>query len=221
MKTDPRDTTAALISAFYAAVRQRFAFLLGDPAATLDFRTREFRPGGIVDSEPEAVRYFFLASGSFRNGQVHGVIEFGDREYTVNTLVAPMGNHQRFALWEWARALNADVGDLTNSDFVMTVDRVESIVATMASALAQLLPDIASADAILIDRIEQARAERQREFLSPQREDNHRRARAGADDAFREGNYRRVVELLGPFEDLLTRAELRKLALTRRRLGES
>ena len=100
----------------------------------------------------------------------------------------------------------------------MSVDRVESIAATMASARAQLVPAIAAADATVIGRIQQGRDESQREFQRKLREDDHLRAREKADDAFREGHYSRVLELLGPFQDLWTRAELQKLAIVRRRL---
>jgi hypothetical protein len=105
-----------------------------------------------------------------------------------------------------------------NTDFVLTLSRLDAIVTAMARGVATLQSAIASAPVSVIDRMEQARAQRQAAFQVRLRNDDHRRASSAAADAFRKHDYRQVIALLQPYLDMLTSAERKKLEYARKKL---
>jgi hypothetical protein len=80
---------------------------------------------------------------------------------------------------------------------------------------------IASAGSAVMQQLESARARRQAEWTAEHAKWEHDSDVARAAEAFREGDYRRVVSLLESLGDRLTRADQKKLAIARKRSSSS
>ena len=208
--------SAALIRAFLASATSAFGPLVSSATANWNVRVEHVASNGIVEVAPENVSGFFFVTGSFANPFVEGYITYGDRELTINTVLGPTKGSARYALWEWADAV--DRPDLVPpaTDFVTTFDRLEAIVAGMAAAVRALQDVIASPTPAVIERIEAARERVRSEYQARLREDEHRRVAAKAAEAFRAHDFRRVVTLLEGIEAMLTPAERDKLTYARR-----
>jgi len=213
-----RDETATLVKAFLACATSAFAPLVAEAAARWSLVVEQSTGHGLVPVAPEQITHIFVATATFSNARVAGEVTFGDREYFLNTVLGPAGSPHRFGLWEWADALGRPEIVPRNTDFVLTVSRLELIVEDMAQAVAALEREIAQASAPVIARIEEARADVQAAFQSRLRADDHQRASVAAADAFRQRDYRRVVALLEPYLAVLTGAERKKLIYAKERL---
>ena len=86
----------------------------------------------------------------------------------------------------------------------------------MARGVETVQEAIATASVGVFARLESARALGRASHQARVREDDHRRATTAASEAFQKRDYQRVIELLEPFADVLTRAERAKLAYARR-----
>jgi hypothetical protein len=211
-----RRQTAALIRAFLASATSAFGPLVRSATANWNVRVEHVASNDIVEVAPENVSGFFFVTCAFANSSVEGYVTFGDRELMINTVIGPTKGSARYGLWEWADAVERPDLVPRATDFVMTFDRVEEIVAGMAAAVRDLEDVIASPTPTVIERIEAARVRVQRAFQARLREDDHRRAAAQAGDAFRAHDFRRVVRILEEVEGLLTPAERDKLTYARR-----
>ena len=211
-----RRQTAELIRAFLASATSAFGPLVSAPTANWSVRVEQIASQDIVEVAPECVSGFFFVTCSFSNPLVEGYITFGDRELTINTVIGPTKGSARYGLWEWADAVERPDLVPRATDFVTTLDRLEEIVAGMATAVRALEGVIQSATPTVIERIEAARARVQRAFQLRLREDEHRRAAAQAAEAFRAHDFRRVVTILEEVVGLLTPAERHKLTYARR-----
>ena len=209
---------ASLVEAFLASATSEFARLVPDRDARWSVCVEHATRNGIVPVAPADISGFFFATGAFTNSSIAGEITFGDREYYINTVLGPAGGVERYGLWEWADALGRSALVPRETAFVMTVDRLETIVAAMARATTTLQCDIARSGPSIVEDMERARREVQAAFQSRLATDDHRRASASAAAAFTVRDYQRVINLLSPFEDVLTAAERKKLLYARKQL---
>jgi hypothetical protein len=190
------------------------------PGAHWSLRVEQLTDHGIVEVSPARITGFFFLTASFANRLVAGRLTFGDREYDVNTVLGPTSTGLEYGLWEWADALGSPDLVPRETSFVMTVDRLEAIVAAMADAVSELQAAISSASPAVVERIEHARMLVQAQFEAGNRADDHRRLSAAAAEAFRAGDFRRAVQLLEKIDELLTPAERKKLEYARRKSHE-
>jgi len=177
------------------------------------------REGRLEATTPDALYGFFLASGEFRTPSLFGEITFGDKEYFINTVVGSGLDSNRHGLWEWADACDRAALVPRNTDFVLQSERLTTIVREMAAGLRELAPVIAAADPELLKRIEVARAVVQSAHDARLREMDHADAVSRASEAFRQKDWRRVIEILGSVRDRLSPAELAKLGYARMQVG--
>ena len=204
-----------LVNAFLASATAAFRPLVDSPSATWSCKVEHSTTQGFVETSPDAISGFFFVTASFANDLVAGQVTFGDREYDLNTVLGPAKGSARYALWEWAAALDQPALVPVDTGFVMTVDRLEAIVRAMAAGVRALEGAIAAGRSEIIERMEHARARVREHDQARLREDDHRRAGALAAEAFRIHDFRRVVALLEAVEGSLTPAERKKLTYAR------
>jgi len=210
---------AALVHAFLASTTSDFSPLVEEPSASWNVTVSQRTEEGMTAVSPEQItNVFFLATAAFTNSLVAGTVRFGDREFRISTELGPASDTARYELWEWADALDRPDVAPRNTEFVLTLDRMVSIVGELARAVTTLQKEIAVAPASAIARIEAARSRARDTFQASLRENEHRSAAAAAAEAFRKHDYRRVVALLEPYVDLLTASEKKKLSFARSRL---
>jgi hypothetical protein len=207
-----------LVTVFLSLAGAEFSFLGAQPRFQWTTALKHTTANGFEDTTPDRLTGFVVAYGRFENARVAGEVTFGDREYSVNAVVGPAVGNVRYGFWEWADAL--DRPDLVprKTDFVLTLPRMQAIVAGMASGLRALESQIGLATPTVVEHIEAARRAAHARFETQLRESEHRRASSLAGEAFRAGRFARVVELLESVEDQLSHAEQVKLAYARERL---
>jgi hypothetical protein len=190
------------------------------PGARWSLRVEHLTEQGVVEVSPASITGFFFLTASFANRLVAGRLTYGDREYDVNTMLGPAPSGVEYGLWEWADALGSPDLVPRDTSFVMSVDRLEAIVAAMADAVSELQAAISSASPAVLERIEHARTLVRAQDEARHRTDDHRRLSAAAAEAFRAGDFRRAVQLLEKIDELLTPAERQKLEYARRKSHE-
>ena len=213
-------SASRLAHAFIASATSELARLVAEPHARWSVRVEHLTEQGVVEVPPDRITGFFFLTASFANRYVAGRLTFGDRDYIVNTVLGPASSGLEYGLWEWADALGSPDIVPRDTAFVMTVDRLEAIVAAMADAVTELQAAISSASPAVVERIEHARAMEQAELEARYRADDHRQLSAAAAEAFRTRDYRRAVQLLERIDELLTPAERQKLEYARRKSNE-
>jgi hypothetical protein len=211
---------SALAHAFIVSATSEFARLVGAPGARWSLRVEQLSEHGVVEVSPASITGFFFLTASFANRLVAGRLTYGDRDLLVNTVLGPASTGVEYALWEWADALGSPDLVPRDTSFVMTVDRVEAIVAAIADAVTELQAAISSASPAIVERIEHARAMARAQDEARHRTDEHRRLSAAAAAAFAARDYRHAAHLLEQVDELLTPAERQKLEYARRKSHE-
>ena len=171
--------------------------------------------GDFEPTTPDRLYGFFLAEGEFRTPHLIGEIAFGDKEFFINTVVSPLGRPLRHGLWEWADAVGMPDIPPRETDFVLQPDRMRTIVRGMAEALQLLAPAIATAAADVVQRMEEARAVVRAAQKARWREAEHAGTVHLANEAFRQKDWRQVIDLLMSVKDRLSPAEAAKLRYAR------
>lgn len=216
-ETPDHPSNALLVETFFAEAVEAFRPIVMGPGSTWTSQLRQSTARGLEPATLDRLESVFFAECEFQAANLDGKITFGDRELHINTLVRPNGLPCRYALWEWADALDRPELVPRATQFVFQVPRLQQIVRGMANALQELGPAIAAAAPATLKRIEAARASVAAAIGEEHRQAERRYAVARANEAFRQQRWERVVELLQLVEDRLSPAEAKKLAHARKR----
>jgi len=219
-----------LVRAFLDASRDALSFLVGEPGFHSAVTVERATDDATVAVAPDAVTGLFWARRNFSTSRLTGAFTYGERELEINLLVGllpatrwlllPKRGAGPYGLWEWAAAVGASSlrVDEIHLSWCATTERVRTAVAELGAAFRTIAPSIVGAGPDVVQRIETARTQRRAAEKSEHARWEHQNAAARAADAFRAGDYRRVVSLLAPHEASLTPAEQKKLALARKKL---
>ena len=233
-RAHPPEPPPVLVRAFLDASRDALDFLAGPPDFRSAVTVEQASSDATVAVEPDAVTGLFWARRTFSTSRLTGAFTYGERELEINLIVGLVPPKQSlivgllsakrgagpYGLWEWLAALGASPlpEDDSNASWCATPDRVRAAVAAHGEAFRNIAPRIAAAGSDVVQRIEAARDQRLAAEKGEHARWEHEKAAAHAADAFRAGDYRRVVSLLAPIEGSLTPAERKKLALARKHL---
>ena len=189
------------------SARKEFGLSRGDaPIAVLD----EYKSGGIPAS-------LFLAVQRYRLQNSVIEITYGDKELIVLPRIFFPSQKQSFGWSELLRAAGIDDPDATGDILVQSAERMRRVISALSTSLQKHFPLIANPDEMMIASALDARREERRRESEAHRQAFLDRARNMAADEFRKQNYERVVELLSPFENILSEADKSKIDLARRR----
>jgi hypothetical protein len=218
MMASDRDTAEVLVRRFLSSAPASFGYVVNAPGYRGRTALQQATARGLVDVAPDGITTWFWATWRFDTAQLSGEVRFGDREYALSVVVAPAGAALEFELWEWAQIDRAGPS-LTSGDgqFCDSVDRLQRELDRYSKVLAELFDQIALGRTSDLTLLARARSARQDAWRARLREDQQARASAQADEAFRAGDYSRVIELLSPFESTLTASGRTKVALARRK----
>jgi hypothetical protein len=219
----------ALVRAFLDASRDALNFLVGQPGFQSAVTVERASNDAIVPVAPDAVTGPFWARRTFLASRLTGAFTYGDRELGINLIVGLLPSTRwlllskrgagPYGLWEWVAALGSPLRlDEIHLSWCATTERVRTAVSALGEAFENIAPQIAAAGGDVVQRIETARTQRRAAEKAEHARWEHQNAAARAADAFRAGDYRRVVSLLAPHEASLTPAEQKKLALARKKL---
>jgi hypothetical protein len=225
-----------LVDAFFRSSGEAFAFLHERGATSIQhlevWDATDFKPVRLADL-PDDV--FFHAQVDYEGRGWSVRVEYGDRTYLINTVLAITDGGNRsllsslwnsiarqpepasYSLWEWIETLGDDATAASHPGGADTPDRIAAGVSKMGDSLRTHLPAILRDRAILIPRVQARRDQRMREWTEKDRLDRDRRVAIEAAEAFRRSDFKRVVELLEPLEPRLTALDRKKLNYARTR----
>ncbi len=185
-------------------------------ASNCDFLCSRF--GAVRESASE----MWLARVWFRAADFEVELSYGDRELYVGTIVRRrLKGHSEvssYALWEWLDAFDIPDGHVDASG-VNTQAGLNLAVSRAAHLLGLHLSTILAAGPHVILRIEAAREARSQAEREANAKSEHSSAAAHAAEAFRAGDFNKVIGLLEPFASRLSPSEKKKLQIARRRVG--
>jgi hypothetical protein len=218
---DVPEPPPVLVRAFLDASLEALQFLVGQPGFRSTVAVEKATGHGFVPVSPDMVNGPFSARRAFATTRLTGELTYGERELEINLIVGPMSVSRaagQYALWEWIAALGASANYDVGLPWLNTAARLRSAVAKLGDAFREHAASIAAAGPDVIRRIEEARTSRRAESAAQHAEWAHQNAAVRAADAFRAGDYAKVVALLEPIASHLTPAEQKKLALALKRL---
>ncbi len=224
--------------AFFRSAAETFAFLREYGATSAEsleaWDATEFQPTRTADFTDDV---FFFARVRYAGSGWRVRVEYGDREYLIDTVleITAVANHSllsalrnsianrprpaSYSLWEWIEALGGDAVAASHAGGADTSERVAAGVRDMADSLRTYLPTILRDASALVPRVRALRDQRMRRWKEQDSLDRDRRAATEATDAFRRSDFQRVVELLEPLEPRLTDVDRKKLGYARSRIA--
>lgn len=212
-----------LVVGFLDAVPLSFAFLLRTPGVVvMSNKVVTFEAGSLRTVTPaDMPDYFFAASVELSSPTWSVQVSYGEREFALNLLISlqPYQPTETYALWEWLRALDRpplEPKSLTN------VTRPAGVLRAVHSLAAVLEANWAAISDPAPKALARVRANREAWYAKQdmvRREHSRRMAVAAADEAFQRRDFSRVMEVLDPLSESLTRAERAKLEYARRHLS--
>jgi hypothetical protein len=217
--SDVRESTELLVHTFLDAALRALDIL----ALTSDIRrtvtVEQATEHGFQPTSPDRITNQFWVCASFSTDRLVGELTYGDTEMIIEVMVGVRARGAKptlYSLQEWLLALEVAERRPMGGLFVVRSEHIREIVAGIGAVLAANAAAIAAASASVFARLDEGRAAAQASYEEQLRRENHSRAAARAAEAFRAGDYRRVIALLEPLEGDLTPAERKKLALAKR-----
>ena len=149
-----------------------------------------------------------LRAVPFSTTRLAGEVTYDGRDRVINLIVGSVprsfGVTRQFALWEWVEVLG-DSGRLESAQpSPTTANRVKTEVKQLGDVFREYVDRIVAAGPTVIQQLEAARGRRQAEWRAEHAKWEHDSGAARAAEAFRAGDYRRVVCLLESLGDRLT-----------------
>ena len=147
---------------------------------------------------------------------------YGDRELRGSLAVARRLRGRlepsEYALWEWLEALDVSDAPKTSVEWIQTPEQMSGFLHDISAILNLHLNKILSAGPDITLRLEESRENRLALYREQEISRDYRSAAARASDAFWANQYDKVVELLEPFNDRLSRSDEKKLAYAKKKL---
>lgn len=213
-----RDNAEVLVGHFLVAAPKAFSFIVAAQQYRGQTTLHQASSRGLETTTPDKITSWFWAVWGFGTQQLAGEVRFGDRELALSVVAAPPNVSPEFELWEWSELAEAPLtirpGD---GQFCETLSRLDRELERFAEILGSLWDRIAANGAADLAALRDRRSARHEAFVAAGRDARHSQARADADEAFRKGDFSRVLKLLAPFEAILTPSERAKVAIARRR----
>lgn len=168
------------------------------------------------DPDPPSGRFFVAeAKAETSLGEIRMI--FGDREFEVRTSVKPAGRPWPLGLAFYLRAMQQDDCGVLDSMWVHNDDRLVRVLARHAEALRICLPKLNEDAFHWWSRAEEERLGAIKAGKDLMLREEMKAAVSRAAEAFRAGDFDRVVSLLVPYSDILSEAQRRKLEFARMR----
>jgi len=143
-------------------------------------------------------------------------ISYGDRESTLEARIFYKDSKQMFALFEILRAADLEDSDIAGANWVLNKEFMHKTISALSASLQKHFDLIANPGKAIIDKALFIREEQMRHYNEDLRNHDLERARNMATEEFRNHNYKKVLELLSPFEDILSEADKMKVKLARK-----
>ncbi len=217
LQIDPESTR---ISAFVATVHDVLGALADGAELQATVRIMIPRDQKWQTVAVEEVTGRFLARVDFAVRGLVGRFVFGDRESAISLLVAPARlPRPAYHLSEWVTAFGSPPVSEAIFEWVLTTRRVQEAVARLGTLLLSHAERIADAKSESFAQMDAVRAIRFDTHVAAWRARDQERDEYAAAEAFRAGDWARVIAILSAHEAHLSAAQTMKLTLARKRAG--
>ena len=205
-----------LVTVFKAETNQSFQFLVDEHGFSNDSGLSDFsQPVSCLKNwNGETLPGIFWFIRRFSRSDMRFEIAYGDRELYVEGHWWFDESDQGFGLWEILLAADRYERNISGSAWVNSAEYMRKTISEMAGSLKENIDLFLNPGRQTIDRALKLRGDRLRYDKEQQRLKDLNRARVIAADAFRSKNYQRVIELLTPFEEVLSVADKKKIKLS-------
>lgn len=170
----------------------------------------------LVQFDPQRIPKFFLAVCRYRLRKIVIEIVFGDKDDILESRVFFRKSKQLFGLHEIALAAGLSDPRLDGGILIRDGNSMRQIIIALSAALKEHFALISDPGQPTTDRALKIRDERRREETLGHRKRLFEQTRNIAANEFRKRNFKNVIELLSPFEDLCSQADRKKLKIARR-----
>jgi hypothetical protein len=226
-----------LVEAFFRSAAEAFAFLREhDATAAQHLEMWDGTDWTAIRAAELPDNVFFLARDEYTARGWRVRVEYGDREYLINTILeirdggslsvlSSLWNRfvrrpspPRYSLRELIEADGGEAAGASHDWGADSAEQVKAGVREMGDALRTYLSVILRGRATLVPRVRARRDQRMQEWKEQGRLDRDRRIVAEAAEAFRRRDFRRAIDLLEPLELRLSGSDRKKLDYARKRL---
>ena len=214
------DTPQDLVNTFVNSSERLFLGLEKRYHLVRSLQAVVFGESGIQVVLPENIgNRFSLLELTLSGPLISFVITYGDRESHLSCKITCKHFEESYALWEWLDVLNKnDIKPEDSGGWVITSDRVNTVLTQIEYVLEHLLPIIASADRALEKQLTLKRNERAQIDQQLLADQEHAHLAVMAAEAFHRHDYAAVVKLLSSIQGLLTASEQAKLVYAQKKL---
>ncbi|MES9906532.1 MAG: hypothetical protein ABW168_28105 [Sedimenticola sp.] len=212
------NSTAELVNTFTEEVESQFSFLVSEygfenESGLSDFKgpvsqLKTFNPGKMPG-------LYWLIERYNRPG-IRVEIGYGDRELLIEAAWWFQDQQHGFGMWEILNAADLNSKGIGGGAWVNSSEFMKRTISDMAISLKKNIELFVNPRKELIDRALEIRGQRLRYDQDKQRELDLSHARVEAASGFRKKNYRKVIELLSPFSEILSEADHKKIKLCRK-----
>jgi hypothetical protein len=211
-----------LLETFRRECDAKFHFLEAAHSARKEFGFS--RGGGLMGRldkyVPGQAPDWFLAVQRYKLRKCAIEIIYGDKEAILHAHVIVGFPRQMFALYEILRAAGIEDEDAQGGIWVLSEEEMQRTVSALAASLERHFALMTSPGREVLARALEIHREQVRQERAGHRQAFLASARNAAANEFRRRNYGKVVELLSPFEDILSDADREKIRLARKYSSE-
>lgn len=210
-----------LVDTFVASVAKHFLSLEQRYALSRNLKAEMYGASGIEVVRPEDIgdSFFFLRL-KLEGAALSIYIFYGDREHDLTCVIQRGDQKQSYALCEWLEVLGKSSLLVDHGGWVLTAERIETVVAQYERILEQLAPALLSANS-MESELEQQRLERFRQTQQQEIEREHSRQAFRASEAFHIRDFKAVANYLASVQAKLTPSEQAMLTYARKRINKS
>lgn len=217
-------SASSLVHKFVNIAKEEFAFLSDEYEFSNETIIEAYTKDGLKRVEIDAIdvlQAFFCIRLKFIKKNLELSFSYGDREFNIECIISNYLNNgqiERYSLWEWLDVLKIKDERQTSGTFVLDLDRLEYIVRDIAAVLKTCLTRIENANESDLNLLKEIRDRRIAEERHHVMIDRKNRTATQARQVFYKKEYKRVIELLSPFEADLSPSELKMLEYTKKHI---
>ncbi len=204
-----------LVNGFVASVTNHFLPLQKTYSLSRSLEAEILGSQEVVPPEDIGDR-FFLLQLKLESGALAISISYGDREHDLSCDIRSGGQENSYALWEWLEVLGRSSLLVDHGGWVLTAERIETVIAQYERILEQIVPTILSAKSIKHD-LERRRQEHFRQLQQQEVKEEHSHHAVRASEAFHRGDFKTAITYLTSIREELSPSEQAMLTYARKR----
>jgi len=210
-----------LAKEFIEKCNNEFSFLITEhgfkcESGLWDFSTPESK----LIKIPDELSSTFLCIVRFTKKQIRIELSFGDREFVIEGRIwyNEEIDKDKFGLWEILNAAGFEYDKISGNMWINNSDFLCRTIYAMRDSLKNNIQLFTRANPQLITKAIKLREDRFKKDIREQSLHDLERARIRANDKFKQGEYKEVIEILMQYGDILSNADKAKITIAEKKI---